>query len=219
MNAYFPLIHDLAQFLEPLDAKWFVSGGWAIDMFLGRVTRARCDLDISVPHAERLGCIEFFLSQGWQIEGKLGDGFKTIRVLSDCEEAIHYFWSFPKGVGFICEYHDEWGNRRIDYQRETQTELDYLEVFFDRCEHGDFIYHRDPQITRDLELAILERDGVRYLAPELVLLFKSKTLSKKNTDDFQVVIDYIDRDAKKWLIKALSRLYEDSHPWLDQLQD
>jgi hypothetical protein len=45
MSMHFTLIHDLYRFLAPVDILWFVSGGWAIDWHLGRVTRDRCDLD------------------------------------------------------------------------------------------------------------------------------------------------------------------------------
>lgn len=219
MNTEFTLIQELSRFLAPVDIPWFVSGGWAIDVHLGRVTRARGDLDISIPHADRLACIEFFLSQGWQVEGKLGGGFKTIQALSDYEDAIHYFWSFPKGADFIGEFKDEGGNRRIDYRRDTQAELDYIEVFFDRIENGYFIYRREPGIKRRQAQAILEKEGVRYLAPEVVLLFKSTHLSEKNHRDLNVVRDSLDQHARAWLVDAMWRIYEDSHPWLAKFQD
>ena len=79
MNSSFALINSLVNFLGPLSAEWFVSGGWAIDIHLNQVTRERCDLDISVPFSDRLKCIEFFLGEGWRIEGKLGGGFRTLR--------------------------------------------------------------------------------------------------------------------------------------------
>lgn len=218
MNRDLSLIDDICQFLAPVDFPWSLSGGWAIDWHLGRVTRERCDLDISVPYADRLACLSFFLGQRWQIEGKLGGGFKTIRTLSDYQDDIHYFWGFPKGVDFIGEYIDEGGNRRIDYRRDTQTELDYIEVFFDRLQGGAFIYRRDPRITRQIGLAIVKREGVRYLSPEVVLLFKSNEITRKNAQDFDVVVDSLDLNAKNWLAEALMQTGGKSHPWLVKLK-
>ena len=120
--------------------------------------------------------MEYLLERDWQIEGKLFGGFKTIHKLLDYEDAIHYFWSFPKGADFISEYVDENNNRRIEYNRNSQQKLDYLEVFFDLIQRGYYIFRRDPQVTRHIDQAILERNGVKYLAPELVLLFKSNNL-------------------------------------------
>jgi hypothetical protein len=218
MDSSFKLINDLTEFLDPMGIGWFVSGGWAIDIHLDRPTRERGDIDISVPSSDRFEWIDFFLKKDWQIEGKLLDGFKTIKKLSDYDDEIHYFWSFPKGADFVSEYFDENGNRRIAYNRYSQTELDYLEVFFDRIERGHFIYRREQQIKRHLDQAIRKRDNVRYLAPELVLLFKSNRLSEKNLRDFNVVVDSLDRDAQDWLREALSFMYGSSHPWLEKLR-
>jgi hypothetical protein len=60
---------------------------------------------------------------------------------------------------------------------------------------------------------------VRYLAPEVVLLFKSKTLLEKNSLDFVVAVDTLGEDALIWLTEALSLVYGDSHIWLRQLED
>ena len=180
MNSSFVLIINLVSFLDPLSVDWFVSGGWAIDIHLNRVTRERCDLDISVPFSDRLKCIEFFLGEGWRIEGKLGGGFRTLHKVSDYYDDILYFWSFPEGVDFVSEYVDDDGNRRIAYNRDSQNELDYIEVFFNIIKDGHFIFREDPRVKRRKERAILERDSVRYLAPEVVLLFKSNRLSEKN---------------------------------------
>jgi hypothetical protein len=166
MNSSFALINSLVNFLGPLSVEWFVSGGWAIDIHLNQVTRERCDLDISVPFADRLKCIEFFLGEGWRIEGKVGGGFRTLRRVSDYNDDILYFWSFPEGVDFVSEYVDDDGNRRIAYNRDSQNELDYIEVFFDKIEDGRFIFREDPRVKRREDRAILEREGVRLYCPK-----------------------------------------------------
>jgi hypothetical protein len=218
MNSSFALINGLVQFLDPLDAQWFVSGGWAIDIHLNRVTRKRCDLDISAPFSQRQKCIEFFIKNNWRIEGKLAGGFKTLRKLIDYSDDIHYFWSFPEDATFISEYIDENGNRRIAYNRDYQRELDYIEVFFDLIENNHFVFRDFPEIKRHEKEAILEREGVKYLAPEAVLLFKSGRLSEKNKMDFSAVVSSMDSEAILWLIEALIRVHGSTHPWLVQLE-
>lgn len=218
MNPSFNLIYDLSQFLTPLHVMWFLSGGWAIDYHLERITRERCDLDISVPVSDRRACIEFFLRHDWQVEGKLGDGFKTLHKLSDYQDEIHYFWSFPKDVDFIGEYIDDKDNRRIAYNRKVQEKLDFIEVFFDRIESQHLICRRNPRVKGHVDQAVLQRDGLRYLAPEWVLLFKSNRLSEKNLQDFDSAIGSLDMHTLMWLVQSLSLVYGDSHPWLEQLQ-
>lgn len=202
MNSSFVLINSLVDFLRPLSVEWFVSGGWAIDIHLNRVTRKRCDLDISVPFSDRLKCIEFFLGEGWRIEGKLGGDFKTLRKVSDYQDEILYFWSFPEGVDFVGEYVDDDGNRRIAYKRDFQNEFDYIEVFFDIVKDDHFIFREDSRVKRCQEKAILKRDNVKYLAPEVVLLFKSNRLSEKNLLDFDAAVDSLNGDALLWLTEG-----------------
>lgn len=218
MNSSFALINNLLQFLDPFEAEWFVSGGWAIDIHLNRITRQRCDLDISVAFSDRQKCIEFFLKKGWRIEGKLAGGFKTLRKLVDYQDDIQYFWSFPEGAKFVGEYVDNNGNRRIAYNRDYQHELDYIEVFFDLIEDNHFVFREAPQVNRHEKEAILEKEGVRYLAPEVILLLKSSRLSEKNNMDFDAVIGSLGSEAIVWLMEALTLVHGVTHPWLEQLE-
>ena len=56
---------EVAAFFAELDAPWWIAGGWAIDLFLGRQTREHEDIDVQIlrrdQHAVtsapgRLGC-------------------------------------------------------------------------------------------------------------------------------------------------------------------
>jgi hypothetical protein len=217
MDVRFSLIQELVEFLSPMKCEWFVVGGWAIDLHLKRMTRQRGDLDISVPYCQRRSCLQFFLDQEWQIEGKLGDGFKTLFNLEDYSDEMRYFWSFPRGSDFVRVYVDDKGSRRLAYDRSLQSELDYIEVFFERVEGGQFLYRRDRRVKRPVALAILERDGVKYLAPELVLLYKSKDLSGKNMADFEAIVSFLGGEGRAWLMEALSQVYGKLHPWVGRL--
>ena len=216
MEKSFNLINKLSTFLKDLNMLWCVSGGWAIDLYLDKNTRDRCDLDISIFYPNHINCIEFFLDNNWRIEGKLNNGFKTIQNISDYDNNIHYFWSFPKNVTFISEYTDNNGNRRISYNRKIQHNLDYIEVFFDQIENGYYVYRKDKKIKRIINKAIIKKNNINYLAPEIVLLYKSGSLSDKNITDFNVVISSLSIEQKKWLKKSLISIYND-HKWIKSL--
>jgi Aminoglycoside-2''-adenylyltransferase len=40
---------EVATLLAPVEAPWYVAGGWAIDLFLGGQTREHADIEIAVP--------------------------------------------------------------------------------------------------------------------------------------------------------------------------
>jgi hypothetical protein len=63
---------------------------------------------------------------------------------------------------------------------------------------------------------VFERDGIRYLVPEVQLLFKSKGMRPKDEHDFADAIPLLDRDQQAWLRDAL-QLMSPGHPWLTQL--
>src|ERR1022692_1658302 len=48
MDSSFAAILDVADLMQGFVAPWFVSGGWAIDLFLGEVTRQHADIEIGI---------------------------------------------------------------------------------------------------------------------------------------------------------------------------
>lgn len=61
-------------------------------------------------------------------------------------------------------------------------------------------------------------DGVRYLRPEYVLLFKAKLTRPKDELDLAVTWPLLDRDRQAWLVDRL-REFHPGHPWIDRLGD
>jgi len=43
------------------DRPWFIAGGWAVDLFLGRVTRSHKDIEIAIVRADQ-GALRAYLS-------------------------------------------------------------------------------------------------------------------------------------------------------------
>src|SRR5438477_577830 len=45
---------ELAHTLAPVRARWWLAGGWALDLFLGRETRAHDDIDVQILRPDHL---------------------------------------------------------------------------------------------------------------------------------------------------------------------
>jgi hypothetical protein len=69
-------------------------------------------------------------------------------------------------------------------------------------EHGDIIQHTE--------------DGIPYLAPELVLLFKAKHIRSKDQADFDESLPGMTPRPRGTLAGLLARVYP-GHPWLAAL--
>ena len=44
---------SISELMRGFDGPWYVAGGWAIDLFLGRSTRAHSDVDIAILRRDR----------------------------------------------------------------------------------------------------------------------------------------------------------------------
>jgi hypothetical protein len=82
-------------------------------------------------------------------------------------------------------------------------------------------YRREPLVIRSKEkMSLRSESDIPYLAPELVLLFKSKNTSSheraKDQDDFERALPHLEPERRAWLRWALIATAPD-YPWISQL--
>ena len=82
-------------------------------------------------------------------------------------------------------------------------------------------YRREPSIIQAVErIGLTTDDGIPYLAPELVLLFKSKNTGQherpKDQQDFERTLPHLQPVRRAWLRWALLAT-QPEHPWLEYL--
>ena len=92
-----------------------------------------------------------------------------------------------------------------------------LEFLLNERVGEDWVYRRDPGVRRPLGLAVRDAaGGLRALAPEIVLLYKSKAPRPADEADFRVAAPRLGVEARAWLGAALRRTSPD-HPWAASL--
>ena len=119
---------------------------------------------------------------------------------------------------------EPWDGRRLDLpihgiwaRRSAEPSAPWTCEFLLNEERDDeSIFLRNEAIGRPLEEIGDERNGVPFLRPEIVLLYKSSERSPKNDTDFAAVVPRLSREARLWLRAALER-YDSRHPWVDAL--
>jgi hypothetical protein len=168
---------------------WAVVGGWAIDLYLGRVTRDHRDLEIAIPAQSFEEIAAVVPELAWDV---VGDG---------------KLWPYPERLG---ESHQTW-------LRDPASGSFLLDVFREPGDDTAWVYRRDRTITVPVAEAFLQsEDGLRYLAPELVLLFKAKHQRLKDQQDFDAVAPTLNTRQRARLRTLLGRT-EPAHSWLDLL--
>ncbi|MFH5183642.1 hypothetical protein ACHHV8_14010 [Paenibacillus sp. TAB 01] len=117
---------------------------------------------------------------------------------------------------------------RFDLEKLEQTDFTYIEFLFNEHDNLSFYLPGKMKIKREIHKAILTTsDGVPYLAPEVVLFYKSSYLDGFNAadhnQDFNSSVAYFNPfnpfnpEQKQWLKEALEKEYPNGHAWLQRL--
>lgn len=183
---------DGVRWLAAFESRWWIAGGWALDLFAERQTREHKDLDIGVLRGDAPKVLSAL--GGWEAyEAK--DGVLTrLEPVTPPRPSVNSLWCRPVGTR-------EWA----------------MEFMFDDGDEESWIYRRDSSIRSSWRTAIRRSpQGIPYLAPEIQLLFKSQAMRPEDSADFAVTAPRLEPRARAWLKDALSKS-NPYHPWLRDL--
>ena len=193
----FEAVESIATELKDDPGFWAISSGWALDLYLGRVTRVHHDVDVVVGYADQLALRQHLSDRGW----------KLVTPFEGRQEPWppHMLLRLPRQ-----QVHAHRDGAFIDFQLSDLS-------------HGLWRYRRDPAIVRQLDRAVLRTEqGISFLAPELILLFKSKNTAWNKRErpqdqmDFENVHSQLEPERRAWLRWALLAT-DPAHRWIDQL--
>jgi hypothetical protein len=191
---------EVAEAVARLRAPFFFSGGWAIDLHLGRVTREHHDVDVLILRRDQL---------------ELQEGLKqfSLRKIIPHPDGIPNggtIVEWPKGERLELPVH------QINAYRTGKAEPAF-QVMLAESSGGDWIFRRNPDIRLPLaRMGFCPLWGLPYLAPEIVLLFKAKHLEERDRIDFANALPLLSPDARRWLREAIERTHP-GHEWLNSL--
>jgi len=183
----------MAAFFDGFERPWWVVGGWAIEAFTG-APREHEDVDVSI-----LGCdvpaLREHVGESWQL-WNIADG--ALRPLTDhWPDVMH-----PES--------QIWGRR----DAASPWAFD-LPLTPDR--DGLWTNKRLPDHVAPVEdVTWVAADGIRYLNPEIVLLYKSRLERVKDARDLDRTWPLLDEPARAWLREKVARLHPD-HAWLERM--
>jgi Aminoglycoside-2''-adenylyltransferase len=181
---------DIAARLANVGTPWGVAAGWALDLFRGETTRDHEDLEIAVPIGR----------------------FDEIRLALPelAFEVVGSGHRWPLDASAFTTMVQTWG-------RESATGIYRVDVFREPHDGDMWLCRRDEDIRRPYGAVIaLTPDGIPYLVPEIVLLFKAKHDRPKDHEDFEGVLPLLNDERRAWLAAGLERVHP-GHVWLERL--
>jgi len=189
----FAEVERVGSLLRDLRCEWFVCGGWAIDLFLGRATRVHSDVDIAIARRDQTEVRDYLMRRGWELE-KAVDG-----VLSPWED----------GKTLALPVHTVWC-------RNDAHDPGFVELLLDEIDDERFRFRRDRTITLARgRMSFVSSNGLPVLAPEIVLLYKSSR-PEEYAADFRNAAGSLPGESRAWLRGALDKVFA-RHPWADEL--
>lgn len=199
-----PVILQAKEFFSPMQADWAVCGGFALD--LSGETRRHSDLDVCVFEQDREAVCAWMLQHGWWVFEFQGQGLLRSIHAKDMSVSGHNLMCVRDYDCDLVEFGpgpDDLYNYRFHYK--GIVELNYVELLFNQTQDGGFVFGPQPEVRRELGKAILWREGIPYLAPELVLLYKSQRPDQANfQEDWDRTVPCLDEDQREWLRGALA---------------
>lgn len=187
-------VADTAALFADVDAPWWIGGGWAVDLFLGRKTREHGDVDVCMLRRDQR--VVHQVLDGWSVELADPPGqFRPWRSDEHLELSQDNIWA-----------------------RRTTDDPYSVWILLNESEGDDWIYHRDPRIRRPIA-GVVERgpEGYPYLAPEVALLLKSPKPRDKDVADFEAALPELEEARRTWLASCLA-IVTPGHEWIERLE-
>jgi hypothetical protein len=187
-------LHPVADLFSTFTRPWFIAGGWALDLFLGRVTREHHDIDVAIFREDQIELRNYLA--GWRFQ-------KVVKRGNHAREA----WD-----------EREWLSLPVhEVHARTPGGDPMLEILLNESKDENWVFRRNSAVTLPRSsLGRLAQPHTSYLTPEVVLLFKAGHPSAVDEADFAAVGEALDAGQRRWLVDALGVCYPE-HRWLSAL--
>ena len=179
-----------ATYFARQSLRWYIAGGWAVDLFLGRQTRPHEDIEVAV------------LRRDQRLLRHVLEGWTWLKVVPGSQSSVGTVWG-----------EQEWLELPIHelYARGPHREL--VEVLLQESDAKAWRFRREPTVSMPLsELGVRSKLGIPILRPEVVLLYKAKSPRAKDEQDFIALLPALGDAQAAWLGEALDRCHP-GHPW------
>lgn len=182
-----------AKVMHGFRGRWGIAGGWAIDLFVGRQMRPHVDIDVAILRDD---------------QARLRESLSDARVEKVVDRQLVPWEPAERLELPIHEVHATWPDG---------FHVEFLLNEWDRGS-GEWIFRRDPRIRRPVDNVFLMGRGLPRLAPEVVLLYKSKGSGPKDDADFAAAMGVMTPEQREWLRDGLAATQAE-HPWLARLRE
>ena len=184
---------ELRMLFDGAPFKWWVAGGWALTA-AGAPAREHEDVDIAILARDLASAREWLA--GYHLWEASSGSLRPLRAHDTLTDGCEQLW----------------------LRRDAMSPW-LVDILLSPADGEEWLFKRNYKIRRPLsEIGRVGMDGVTYLRPEIVLLFKARLLREKDEADFSAVAPSFDAEARRWLEAGLA-ITHPGHHWLARLSD
>ena len=184
---------QLAELMDGFPEPWWLVGGHSIETFTG-VRRFHEDIDLVV-FADAVPALRAQVGSTYHLWGNDGG---TLRVIDDDR---------PEPIAPLAQI----------WMRENARAPWRVDCILNPKRDGRWQSRRHADLVADLdEVTWVAADGVRYMNPEVSLLFKAKQNREKDRVDLDNAWPLMSTEQRAWLRDHVRRYHPD-HPWQERL--
>src|SRR5215470_10933820 len=180
---------EVAEIFARCPARWWIAGGYAIELAVGRPVREHGDIDVLLLRPDQLAVLRAL--PHWQWPGSRPawqpPSLRTSRTAAD-QRARHLVPARPRPA-----MADPGHAGRILRQRLG-------------------VPARPAHPAANCQPRVTAADGIPYLAPDVQLLYKAKALRRTDELDFAAALTVLTDPQRQWLSHALSLVHGQEHP-------
>jgi Aminoglycoside-2''-adenylyltransferase len=189
-SAGFGPVLAVRSLLSDLTVPYWIAGGWAIDLAVGRVTRDHADVDVMLLERD---------------EHALGTDLTQVDVRLIDRDGQPGLW--PAGRRLLAGPGPQRPVRPGHLVLHSKSLPLPTEVFLGSAVRTFWVYHRGACcIRRPLADITRHRDGIPFLAPEVVLLFKARSKTGKDQRDVETALPLLSAEQRSWLLDTLEHM-------------
>lgn len=178
----------VAALLSGASVRWWLSGGVALDRWLGAPIRPRTNIDVSVVASDLAALV-----------CALPDGYTAWAPAEGETDELVAFADAPQDADLqpILVRHDSAGAWVLQLNAEDGSPRAW-------------VYKRDPRLQLPWDRAVVDIDGIPTGAPEVQLVWKALRPRPEDTTDKDAVLPRLDGQAVSFYETALLRIHPHS---------
>ncbi|MDR6144085.1 hypothetical protein QE375_003639 [Microbacterium foliorum] len=180
-------VYGVSRLIGSASVRWWLSGGAALDRWVGRAIRPRTNIDVSVIAADLVALLSV-LPSGFSAWAP-GEGEDDVVPLAEVSPDTD-----PQPLLVRDDADGSW----------------VLQINVEDGTDRAWVYKRDPRLQLPWERAVLDLDGVPTGAPEVQLVWKALRPRPEDELDKDAVVAVLPDDVRSWYERAILSIHPHS---------